>query len=350
MLTVSTTGVCIDNRSDYEKSKDFKHAELASGFTPYVWEERPAKSKYFYPYNQSSSLSCVAGGGAIVLEHFDGGVISRKDIYNRRVNYPRGGMMMYDVCNLVRSGVCEEKYVPSQELGENKMNERYTITDNIIHSRVTKKVAMTIDITGNSINEIAKVLSTSPVIAFWYFDEAGKEWWKPYPEVLFNFKSYVDTGVTRHQVAIVDAILIDGKKYLVGQDTAGVGSGAGVDGNIRYISEDMVSKRLYSAQYAIDDENEVIIPNNGTKPVYNNSVTLQVGSIGDKVKMLQSVLIYEGFLKIKTPTGYFGGMTRNALIQLQNKYKADILTPVGLKVGTGICGSQTNNFLNKKYA
>lgn len=348
MQLVSTTGVLLDNRQDSEKAKDFRHEELAMGFAPYKWEERPAKSKYFFPYNQSSSLSCVAGGGAIILEHFDGGIISRKDIYNRRSNYPGGGMFMADVCDLIKKGSAEEKYVPSQGLGENQMNQRYSVTPDIIKSRASKKVGMTVAIS-NNIDEVASVLATSPVIAFWYFDVNGKEWWKTNPAIQFDFKSYVDAGVTRHQVVIVDAILIDGKKFLIGQDTAGVGSGFGENSNLRYISEEVVSKRLYAASYAIDDESDIMQPITIEKPKYFNTKTLQIGDNNDAVKSLQAVLIYEGLLKIKAPTGFFGGITRKAVIALQEKYKDEILTPAGLKVGTGYVGKLTNLFLNNKY-
>jgi len=348
MQLVSTTGILLDNRQDEEKSKDYLHEEIASGFEDYVWEERPAKPQYYFPYNQSSSLSCVAGGGAIVLEHFDGGVISRKDIYNRRVNYPQGGMFLDDVCKLIVKGACEEKLVPSQGLGENQMNARYPVTQEIIKSRAKKKVSHTIYIK-NNIDELAQATTVCPIIAFWYFDENGKEWWRPYPETLYNFKSHVDKGVTRHQVAIVDAILIDGKKYLVGQDTAGVGTGGGTHGNLRFISEDVVSKRFYAGSYAIDDEDEVLKPDVLEKPRYFNTKTLKSGSTGIEVKMLQAVLIYEGLLKIKAPTGFLGGMTRKAIIDLQMKYRDEILKPAGLKSPTGVVGSLTNLFLNTKY-
>ena len=349
MQQVSKTGVCLDNRPEDEKALDYLHSEIAMGFKPYVWEERPAKAKYFFPYNQSSSLSCVAGGGAIILEQFDGSIISRKDIYNGRINYPSGGMMLSDVLDKVRRGACEEKLVPSQELGENKMNERYIITDEIIKSRAKNKASQTFVIDNRNIDTIASVLEISPVIGFWYFDENGKEWWRQTPEILYNFNSYVAQGVTRHQVAIVDAILIDGKKYLVGQDTAGVGSGAGANSNLRYISEDMVNKRLYAAGYAIDDTDEIITPITIDKPKYFNTKPLKVGSTGAEVKMLQAVLIYEGLLKIKAPTGYFGGLTRSAVVKLQEKYADDILKPVSLKSGTGYVGKLTNLFLNTKY-
>lgn len=349
MQTVSKTGVCLDNRPEDAKALDYTHEEIAMGFKPYVWEERPIKPKYYFPYNQYTSLSCVASGGAIVVEHFDGNVISRKDIYNGRVNYPGGGMMLHDVLTLIRRGACEEKLVPSQNLGENQMNQRYAITNEIVKSRLKNRVAQTFIITNRTIDAIASALQVSPVIAFWYFDENGKEWWRQQPEPLFNFASYVSQGVTRHQVAIVDAVLIDGKKYLVGQDTAGIGTGAGNDGNLRLISEKMIG-RLYAAGYAIDNEDEVIKPDPiAEKPIYFNTKNLTVGAKGKEVTMLHEVLIYEGLINIKKPTGYFGGLTRAAVIKLQDKYKNEILTPIGLKKGTGYVGSLTNDFLNKKY-
>lgn len=346
----SNTGVLLDNRDEFEKSKDHLHEEIAMGFTPHVWEERPAKPRYYFAYSQSSSLSCMAGGGAIIIDFFDGDIISRKDIYNPRVNYPGGGMILYDLLSIIRRGACTEDLVPSQNLGESKMNDRYPITQAIIKSRSKKRVGQTFIIENRDIDTIASIISTSPVIALWYFDENGDEWWNPYPKVKYDFKSYVDKGVTRHQVVIVDAILIDGKKYLVGQDTAGIGTGAGQDSNLRYISEDMVNKRLYSAGYAVDDDSDIIKPEPIIKPVYANLKPLQVNSKGKEVEMLQSVLIYEGILKIKAPTGVFGGLTRKAVIALQEKYTTEILKPAGLKKGTGYVGTLTNVFLNKKYS
>jgi len=350
MQQPSPTGVLIDNRDDFEKSKDYKHEEIAMGFSPYVWEERPYKPKYFFRYNQASSLSCVAGGAVATIEFYDGIVGSRKDVYGRRINYPYGGMFMDDLFKIMREGIAREETVKSQGLGEVAMNERYPITEQVIADRAKYRTGLSFDIQAyNNIDTIASIVKVCPVVAFWYFDEGGREWWKEYPTVMFNFPSYIAPGTTRHQVVIVDAILIGGKKYLVGQDTAGVGSGLGENGNLRLISEDMVKKRLYSAGYCLDDSNEVIVPNPVQKPVYANSVTLKVGSSGKAVTDLQSVLIYEGLLKIKAPTGVFAGLTRKAVIALQEKYRDQILKPAGLKVGTGIVASLTNKFLNEKY-
>jgi len=111
----------------------------------------------------------------------------------------------------------------------------------------------------------------------------------------------------------------------------------------------VVNKRLYAAAYAIDDEDEILKPEPIEKPKYLNMEVLKSGSKGDKVKMLQAVLIYEGVLKIKSPTGIFGGMTRQAVKDLQVKYKDAILKPAGLKAPTGVVGTLTNLWLNQNY-
>lgn len=73
---------------------------------------------------------------------------------------------------------------------------------------------------------------------------------------------------------------------------------------------------------------------------------LQVGDRGDEVKMLQNFLIEQGFYIPAGATGYFGNQTKNALIQFQNKFKNEVLTPAGLKFGTGYFGKYTRNFIN----
>lgn len=347
-----TTGALLDNRTEEEKGKDFLHEELASGFEPYVWQERMYKPSYFYPHNQFTSLSCVAGGCAIILEHYDGKVVSRHDIYQRRFNYPQGGMAMPDAFSIMRMGSALESTIASQGLGENAMNERYVVTPQIITERDANKTGVYVSIQGfRNIDTIASVVKHTPVMMYWFFDESGQEWWREYPTVKFNIANEFSTVVVRHQVCIVDAVLIGGKKYLVGQDTAGVGSGLGEHNNLRLISEDVLQKRSYAGGYCLDNDDEilkpVIIP---VQPVFALTATLKVGDVGPNVRKLQEVLMYEGLLKIKAPTGTYGGLTRQAVIKLQEKYRSEILTPVGLKNGTGICGPRTLAFLRKKYA
>jgi len=63
---------------------------------------------------------------------------------------------------------------------------------------------------------------------------------------------------------------------------------------------------------------------------YNFAKNLTVGSRGDDVKQLQSILIAGGYLKLATPTDWFGPMTKAAVIAWQ---KAVGITPTSGYVG-----------------
>ena len=69
--------------------------------------------------------------------------------------------------------------------------------------------------------------------------------------------------------------------------------------------------------------------------------------------MLQKSLNKLGFLVAKKgpgstgkETNVFGSATKSALVRFQNAHKKEILVPSKLKVGNGIVGPNTRNFLN----
>ena len=202
------TGVLLDNRHDDEKLKDYKHEELAMGSSNFVIPTKQPKQRYYYPYNQHTSLSCVGGGGAISLEFYDGKTISRKDIYNRRVNYPSGGMMGIDLLKIMAKGACEDYLMPSQNQKESQMNERPVITTEIIASRANNKTGIYFTFEKPDFDKIAEQVQKTPVVAFWYFHENGREWWKETPNLIYDFRTPTDQFTTRHQATIVDAVKI----------------------------------------------------------------------------------------------------------------------------------------------
>ena len=70
------------------------------------------------------------------------------------------------------------------------------------------------------------------------------------------------------------------------------------------------------------------------------------GSSGEEVKALQSLLIAENVYPEKLVTGFFGDLTKTAVIRFQEKYKNEILVPLGLVSGTGYAGPATLKKIN----
>ena len=81
--------------------------------------------------------------------------------------------------------------------------------------------------------------------------------------------------------------------------------------------------------------------------IYNN---LYFGlSNNNEVKCLQNFLRGQGtdIYPERLVTGYFGNLTKSAVTRFQQKYAAEILTPLGLFGGTGYVGSSTRAKINQ---
>jgi hypothetical protein len=84
----------------------------------------------------------------------------------------------------------------------------------------------------------------------------------------------------------------------------------------------------------------------GTRGAFNTNLSLGMRNM-DVTRLQQ-------FLKAQGPgiypsglvTGYFGNLTKLAVIKFQEKYKSEVLTPAGLSKGTGFVGNLTRQKIN----
>lgn len=90
----------------------------------------------------------------------------------------------------------------------------------------------------------------------------------------------------------------------------------------------------------------------GTASATGNQLTknLQFGDKGTEVTLLQVWLAKDPSVYPEGKvTAYFGALTKQAVIKFQEKYKSEVLTPGGLKAGTGFVGAATRAKLNALY-
>ena len=71
------------------------------------------------------------------------------------------------------------------------------------------------------------------------------------------------------------------------------------------------------------------------------------GSTHEQVASIQELLNQDGVYGDGPITGFFGSLTKQAVIRFQEKYREDILVPAGQSKGTGIVGSYTRRKMNE---
>ena len=74
---------------------------------------------------------------------------------------------------------------------------------------------------------------------------------------------------------------------------------------------------------------------------------LTINSTGDDVKILQQLLIDEGVYPEGLVSGFFGNLTKQAVIRFQEKYANEILIPAQLAKGNGFVGPGTRRKINE---
>jgi len=129
------------------------------------------------------------------------------------------------------------------------------------------------------------------------------------------------------------------------------------DAKVQYVDFDVTPQVTYTYYVTAID-----IGGNESSPSDSNSIqciqgatllcaptlirTLQLGITGEDVKTLQRLLIAEKVYPAAIVSGYFGPLTTQAVILFQEKYRNEVLIPLGLTQGTGIVGPATRAKIN----
>jgi hypothetical protein len=308
------TGALLDNRQPDEKKDDIQFDEIVASANYVSWLTKPSY-RSFPELDQERSFTCGANAlskalGISFAQKYGRYIqFSRADIYQRRNIKPQQGMYLYDMFNIASEGVTLEDLV-NKSLST---DEDYDGADVESWAKDIGKV-FTISkgvYIQNDIDTIASVISTTGkgVILTTYF--LGGEWARYIPVIIDPTLSSGSINALRHFVTAVDYTLVDGKKYLVIEDSAHFGGLSQ-----RLVSEEWVKNRVTSCAYPM---NFKFMLNDGGKPTYD----------GFTVISAQECLRYEGMFP--TNVSYsenVGPVTRKALALFQTKY--------GLKVTQSI--------------
>ena len=101
---------------------------------------------------------------------------------------------------------------------------------------------------------------------------------------------------------------------------------------------------LDSTTSSIPQASAALPPGQATKAAILKD--LLKGSSGEEVKTLQELLLKEGVYSQGLITGFFGELTKQAVVRFQEKYADEILKPASLINGTGYVGKSTRAKIN----
>lgn len=328
----------IENAYD---NREIATASLLQWLPKTTWKSFPVKRQYYTGECVAQSTSKHLGINDVRTfgKYSD---LSAEFIYYWRTNKPSQGMIWLDAMKIATTkGSCLNSRI-TQRVRESEPEP--SLTAEMINEGQIYRGTAFIEDKVRSIDSVAQIIEQQGSCLLWFwFDVNGYEWWVKEPKILYPNLGTYDAGATRHALVATDYGVRNGKKVLKIEDSAGNWSAE--NDQDRFIDAEFM-QRCFVAGYVIDLPEAPITP---PKPQWTGKRTLQVGMSGDDVKTLQDILKIEGVFTFPNSTGYFGGLTRAGVIRLQEKHKAEILTPLGLSKGTGVVANATIKWLSANY-
>lgn len=318
-------GVLPDLRSEEEKALDYQQSEIVASVSQPVWVKKTTFKSY--PKRlQNGSGSCVMQGvekerGIIAKDKYGEFItFSANPGYQSRQNPAISGSTYLDAVKSTNNGSIHESFLPSQSMTDEQMMtakipEAYKDMAKVFGAKRVK-ILKNIDVIASTLDATGKGIGLTVMFG-------PGEWFGNY-----QVKEILPMGQWPwgHYVVIVDYTLNNkGEKCLVIEDSACE------DGYpVRLVPESFFNARTYwEPSYIVNFKTYEEKPE---KPKFDGSIT-----------SLQDILKYERLFPANVDsTGFFGPITKNALINFQIKY--------GIVPAYGNLGPITKAKLNELYA
>ena len=352
-------GVNKDTRTPEQLESVVRHNEIVVGSSvPNYLASAAEASKYvdFFPVmNQLQTSSCMAHGHSLtaVIYRFlkyqlPAEMPAPIFTYRQRVNYPAPGMEEGDVEALImHSGILPfaELPTPATEDAANAV----VITDTMKKDAKNFLASSWVELRDPPTIDTLALISNDMGLPIAILIYATVEEWSAADVTILTpgLKQGDPEAIVEHCITVLPfSGFIDpvtNKKKIIIQDSAFFG---GL--HTRTVDEDFIAQRCFAYAYIVG----LTAVGNQTKPAshtFKNS--LNIGSTGQDVTALQQWLQFMGFMPTHAngnllPLGYYGGITKQAVLAFQNAYPEQILGPAGLSVGTGNFGPMTMKYLN----
>lgn len=346
------TGILPDNRTDYEKSKDFSADEVlpVKGISVGTL---PTNPRIFLSRNQIDSSSCVAQSIAKQFEMLDEKTelaYSATPIYSKRINRPQPGMIGSDALQIaVKQGTSYEYNIPSQFMSDSQIDNYKWYGTDLVKDKPTNYFVISDQNGKVSFDKLVNSILTYKNAIIYVNASVSK--WTRVP------KAHTSDGTLRHGVACGSVINYKGTPYVVIDDSWGIlNKYYGIDEEQelvsllgegqRALSKEFIEKHCYFAASFLNFE----YAENPTPTNYKFEKILEFGERDTQrkdIEELQNKLKKLGFFPSNiASSGYYGQITANAVYAFQVRYNVASLQELNQLKGRRV-GSKTIDALNK---
>lgn len=329
-----------DPRTRSERDKDYRTEEVDMGIVKFVTRKQAeATAKKYIERNQYAKSSCVPSSIANALFNTEKVVLADEPTYSMRANKPQQGCWWANIADMVVNRGMDRREDFAELKTEAEAN-RVLVDTEMDKKALRHKQERYLWLKERNFNDIATWINSGYAVPFSIYAELN-EWKLKRPEIL-NPSLLIENAYINHAIcAIPNTAFKDKNGYgFFITDSSPFGGYFK-----REITQAFYEKRMKHGIVFEDFKYEVVDTKLPFKYTWTRDLT--VGDSGEDVLKLQQALQWLGHFPVnKTPTGYFGGITRQAVKDFQEKYKTDILLKIGLTNATGYFRKSTRNKLN----